>query len=84
MSINEKTSVVTVYNHTNNTVLPWKIKWNQRVYTLRFVDFHHLVRDENTLFHVFGVTDGSVFFRLRFNTETLQWFLEDMTEGVYV
>lgn len=83
MTINEKASVVTVYNHTNNTVLPWKIKWNHRVYTIRLLDFHHLIRDEETLFHIFGVTDGNIFFRLRFNTQTLQWFLEDMSEGIY-
>jgi len=82
MIINEKASVVTVYNHKNNTVLPWKVKWSGRVYTLLSVDFHHLIRDENTLFHVFGVTDGNIFFRLRFNTETLQWFLEELSSEI--
>lgn len=76
MNVNEKIGVVTVYNHTSNSFLPWKIKWNNRVYTTCAVDFHHLIRDEDVLFHVFGVTDGNMFFRLRFNTETLQWFLE--------
>lgn len=80
MYINEKVGVVTVYNSSNNSVLPWKIKWNNRVYTTRTVDFHHIHKDEQSLFHLFGVTDGSVFFRLRFNAQTLQWILEEMGE----
>lgn len=80
MEIYEKVGVVTVYNHTDNTVLPWKIKWNNRVYTTCDVEFHHLHREENDLFHVFGVTDGTVFFRLRLNSQTLQWVLEDTEE----
>ncbi len=43
-TINEKISVVTVYNRDKRTALPWRLRWHGRVYTITKLGFHHTVR----------------------------------------
>ena len=81
--INEKISVITIFRHrsTQNEVLPWKIKWQGRIYHIQKIGFHHLIREGRKLFHIFSVTDGNLDFRLRFDTENLHWILEEVFDG---
>ncbi len=79
--INEKVSVITVYDRVKGTVLPKKIKWKGKVYTIIKLGFHHTVRQGRTLLHYFSVTDGNLDFRLCLDTETLHWTLEEVTDG---
>ncbi len=39
-TINEKISVVTVYNREKRTALPWRLKWQGRVYTITHLGYH--------------------------------------------
>lgn len=81
--INEKVSVVTVFDHQapKNVVLPWKIKWHGRIYTVHKLGYHHTLREGRKLLHIFSVTDGNLDFRLRLDTETLHWTLEEICDG---
>lgn len=74
-SINESVSVALWSNHTTNKILPYTIYWHGRQYRITTVGFHHMVREGRTLIHVFSVTDGTTFFKLRFDTESLLWKL---------
>ena len=77
--INEKVSVVAIYNKSANEVTPWRIKWQGRVYTIKEIGFHHTVRQGNRFYHVFSVTDGNSSFKLTCDTETLHWTLDEVT-----
>ena len=73
--INESVSVNLLSNHIKKSVLPWVIYWRGRRYTITKIGLHHFMREGRVLFHVFSVTDGTTFFRLRLDTETLYWKL---------
>ncbi len=78
--INEKISVITIYDKKN--VLPFRIKWQGRVYDISKIGFHHKIKEGTRLFHIFSVTDGNLDFRLKFDTETLHWILEEVSDGL--
>lgn len=80
--INEPISVVSLYNRNGAVVLPAKVKWNGKVYRITKVGFHHKMKIGQTLQHIFSVTDGAMFFRLRLDTDTLHWFLEEVSDGL--
>ena len=78
--INEKISVVMIYNQKN--VMPCRIKWQGRIYHIAKIGFHHQIKEGSRLFHIFSVTDGNLDFRLRFDTESLHWTLEEISDGI--
>jgi hypothetical protein len=73
--INESVSVALWSNHTTNKILPYSLYWHGRRYQITTVGFHHMTRTGRVLFHIFSVTDGTTFFKLRLDTETLGWKL---------
>lgn len=79
--IQEDISVITVFDHTKRRVLPWRIKWNGRTYTITQIGLHYTLSEGNTLCHFFSVSDGSLCFRLKLNTRTLHWRLEEVSDG---
>jgi hypothetical protein len=79
--MNEKVSVITVYDQSNNKAYPWRIKWRGRVYTTREVGYHHTRESGSTLCHIFSVATSSLFFRLKFDTDNLSWTVEEVLDG---
>ena len=76
--IDEQISVALLFNHLKRLVTPSVIYWHGRRYTITKVGLHHTVREGRVLFHIFSVTDGTTFFKLQMDTETLGWrLLED-------
>lgn len=80
--ISESVSVALWSNHTTKKILPYSLYWRSRRYLLTTVGFHHTVREGRVLVHIFSVTDGVNFFKLKFNTETLAWKLLEVTDGI--
>ena len=78
--INEQVSVKLVSSVLTNTVYPETIYWRGRVYKIHKVGLHHFYREGRSLKHIFSVISGETAFRLSFDTETLQWRLEEVTE----
>lgn len=78
----EKISVLSYYNRDNGIVMPWKVKLNHQVYQITKLGFHHTVREGRTLFHIFSVATDTLFFRLKLDTETLHWTVEEVDEIV--
>ena len=78
--ISEKISVNLVYDHSNRTSVPRHIKWKTHVYTITKVGLHYTVFQGNTLLHKFSVCNNDYFFLLSFNTKTLEWLLEEVTD----
>ncbi|MBU1326971.1 hypothetical protein KKB64_05525 [Patescibacteria group bacterium] len=78
VSLNESVSVALVTDCFKKTVLPSLLYWRGRRLVIRKVGLHHTYRSGATLIHVFSVTDGANFYRLEFNTESLEWKLVEI------
>jgi len=79
--INEVVSVIASYNHEKNRFIPYKMRWRLRDYFIKRLAYHHKIREGRSLFHIFHVTDGNLDFRIRFDTESLSWILEEVSDG---
>ncbi|MBI5613943.1 hypothetical protein HY947_03380 [Candidatus Gottesmanbacteria bacterium] len=62
------------------SAIPSVLEWRGRQYIIKTIGLHHTWRDGRILYHVFSVSDESMFFRLEFNTESLLWRLTDIAE----
>lgn len=82
--IDESVSVDLLSNHLTHTVIPWVISWRGKQYRIKTVGLHHRIRDGRTLMHMFSVTDGTTYFRLQFNTETLEWRLIEIEDSLSI
>lgn len=79
--IHEKVSVITSYDRLKGLVFPRKMRWQGRVYTFTNLSYYYKKREGRNIIHIFHVTDGSVDFKLRLDTENLHWTLEEVTDG---
>ena len=77
-SINESVSVDLLSNSLQGKAYPWVVHWHGRRYSIRQIGLHYTERIGRTLFHVFSVSDGTTFFKLRFDTENLGWKLVEI------
>lgn len=82
MMIDEHVSVLLWSNHNTRVVAPYSLTWQGRTYKIQKVGLHHTTREGRTLLHIFSVTDGTTFFKLQMNTETLLWRLLEVDDGV--
>lgn len=80
-TLRERVSVNLVFDNKSKQVIPKHLMWQGRLHTITQVGLHHTYRFGRTLIHVFSVTDGTTFFRLELNTETLHWFLTEVSDG---
>jgi hypothetical protein len=81
-AIREKVDVIAVFTRSFGGATPRRIRWQGRDYDVKEVGMHHPVRDGRTMHHVFSVVAGALFFRLDFDTETLQWTVEEISDGL--
>lgn len=79
--LNEKISVMTIYDRVKGTVIPRKIKWNGKQYNIKKVGYYHKTRIGREIIHVFHVTDGNLDFRLECSSENLHWTLKEVSDG---
>lgn len=79
--INEKVSILTVFNRTTGRVMPYRMQWQGRTYVMTKLAYHHKARLGRLIMHVFHVSDGKNDYRLLLNTENLQWTLEEVVYG---
>ncbi len=77
--VNEPVSVVLVFDQKTCRVFPKWVVWNNRLYPVVKVGFHHTYREGLTLFHVFSVVSKTLFLRLVLNTDNLHWRLEEIS-----
>ncbi len=77
-NINEKVSVITVFNQETGLVIPKKIRWHNRNYLIKNLAYYHRTYQGKNIIHVFNVTDGNLDFRLSLNSENLHWTLEEI------
>ena len=75
-------SFIAHYNHHHHRFIPLQLTWEGRSYPIKSLGLHHTYRTGRTLHHVFSVASDSLFFRLNFNTDNLQWTLEEIADDV--
>lgn len=79
--INEKISVVTVYDRIRGTVTPKKIKWQGKIYNLSKLTYHHPERVGRNIIHIFHVSNEAMDFKIKLDSYTLHWTLLEITDG---
>lgn len=75
MIINEKVNV-------GFNAYPRWVKWKNEIYKIEKVGLHHTYREGKTFYHVFSVVTKTLFMKLILNTETLDWTLNDIEDGI--
>jgi len=78
-SLDEPISVIWFYNAGKKHIQLHRMNWNGQDYFLGKIDFWHKTKHGDTLIHHFSIADaeGSAYFKLALNTDTLQWALEE-------
>ena len=79
--INEKISVISKYDRMKGIVTPLKLHWQGREFFIKKLSYYHRVRLGRNIQHIFHVTDDNLDFRLRLDSETLHWTLEEISDG---
>lgn len=73
MIINEKVGVIL------SDSFPKHVRWRGRNYSITKIGLHHTYRVGRTLYHIFSVLSGSIFMRLKLDTDNLKWELEEIS-----
>lgn len=76
MIIDEKVTVGMVND------IPKYVIWKGRNHNINKIGLHHLFRQGRTLYHIFSVVADTIFMRLKFDTDTLFWTLEEIEDGI--
>lgn len=79
--INLPVSVVSIFDHKKQLSYPLKILFEGKTHPLVKLGYHHTSREGRVLYHIFSVVSPSLFFRLKLNTESLSWSLEEISDG---
>ncbi len=61
---------------------PISLTWQNRDYIITQQGLHHTYRSGRTLHHIYSVLAGDLFFRLNLNADTLNWTLEEISDGL--
>ncbi len=61
---------------------PKWVKWRARVHKIEKVGLHYTFREGRVLYHIFSVSTKTLAMKLRFDTETLGWRLEEVSDGI--
>jgi len=75
-------SVLLSFNHRTRRVTPKALEWDGKRYTVEKVGYHHQYKKGDILHHVFTVASETLSFRLVFNTKSLHWQLEQISDGI--
>jgi hypothetical protein len=75
-------SVTVHYNHHTRRFVPVKVTWEGRDYPIIKLGLHHTYRAGRTLYHIFSVASQNLFFRLKLDTDTLHWTLEEIADNI--
>lgn len=76
--LSELVSVQMIFDHRLHKASPQQIFWNNKIYPVTQVGLRHCFREGRKLIHIFSLISRGTFFRLRFDTESLTWTLEEI------
>ena len=61
---------------------PKWVKWKNRIYKIEKIGLHYTFREGRVLYHMFSVSTKTLCMKLRLDTETLNWKLEEVSDGI--
>lgn len=61
-------------------IQPYVMFWKDRKIKIDSINLVHTSKDGSALYYHFSVSAGGNFYRLRFDTKNLKWFLEQVEE----
>lgn len=79
--INERIDCICIYKKAPASVIPYKIRWNGREYLIAKIGYHHKRREGRYIYHIFSVSSDTLFFKLKLDTQTLYWYVEEVSDG---
>lgn len=74
-------SVLALFNHKKRAFEPLFVLWEGKKHKVQKIGYHHKVREGNTIFHIFSILCETLFFRLKLDTESLLWTVEEISDG---
>jgi hypothetical protein len=78
--INEPVDIIASFQGTQ--VIPKKMNWGDRIYNIDKVHLVHTAREGTKRVFYFSVSDSEHAFKLRFDTDHLEWSLAEVyTDG---
>lgn len=80
-SVNEKVTIISLFDVDKGSVMPVKMKWRGKIYRIHKLDYHNKFWDGRTRMHVYSVANDTMYFKLRLDTETLHWTLEEIYDA---
>lgn len=64
-----------------NLIQPWCFFWKSRQIKVDKINLVHTSKEGSNVFYHFSISSGGNFYRLKFDSKTMQWFLEAVEEG---
>ena len=61
---------------------PKWVKWKNRIHKIEKLGLHYIFREGRVLYHVFSVSTKTLCMKLRLDTETLNWKLLEISDGI--
>lgn len=81
-TIYEKVEVITRFRLLPKPATEiYKIRWRGREYLITNLAYHYKVWDGRTRVHKFAVSTNVMDFRMSYDTESLFWVLEEVSDG---
>lgn len=79
MEIHEQINVWVYFK--KNLVSPFVFFWKTRRIKIDSINLVHTSKDGSNTFYYYSVSSGGNFYRLKFDTKDLKWFLEEVEEN---
>jgi len=61
---------------------PKWVKWKNHIHQIEKIGLHYTFREGRVLYHMFSVSTKTLAMKLRFDTETLNWKLMEVADGI--
>ena len=63
-----------------NLIEPWCFFWKNRKIKVEKINLVHTSKNGTDTFYHFSLSSGGNFYRLKFDSQSLKWFLEEVDE----
>lgn len=80
--INQPVAITVFFDSPSQQVTPKTLIWNGSSYSIDKIGLHHTYKQGENLFHIFSVQSGNLVFRLKLDTRSLHWTLQEVADGL--
>jgi hypothetical protein len=74
--LNDPVNVTVDFN--GKSIKPQRVIWDNKAYIMKHVNLVHPANEGNKRIFYFSVSDDSLFMKLRFDTDSMQWRLVEV------